>query len=70
MTISPCLHDCVSCHLLPAALAPSLAFIGLPWRVVPFPMFELQAKLCARWVSTLTNTTFPLTARLSVISVG
>lgn len=34
-------------HIFPP-LAPSLAFIGLPWKVVPFPQFELQAKLVAR----------------------
>jgi hypothetical protein len=37
-----------SCCPCRAGLAPGLAFIGLPWRVVPFPMFELQARLCAR----------------------
>lgn len=31
-------------------LGPSLSFVGLPWKVVPFPQFELQAKLIARWV--------------------
>eukprot|EP00882_Tetradesmus_deserticola_P012132 GHRQ01012855.1.p1 GENE.GHRQ01012855.1~~GHRQ01012855.1.p1 ORF type:complete len:166 (+),score=39.86 GHRQ01012855.1:60-500(+) len=37
---------------LPAAgYGPGLSFIGLPWRVVPFPMFELQSKLCARLLS-------------------
>jgi hypothetical protein len=34
---------------VPPAFGPTLTFIGLPWRVVPFPMFELQAKLAARW---------------------
>lgn len=38
-------------HMFPPGYAPGLAFIGLPWRVVPFPLFELQAKLCARLLS-------------------
>ena len=29
------------------AQRPELAFVGLPWSVVPFPMFEVQAKLLA-----------------------
>ena len=31
-------------HVFPPALAPSLSFIGLPWKVVPFPQFETQAR--------------------------
>ncbi len=31
---------------------PRLAFIGLPYRVVPFPQFEIQAKY---WTATLTG---------------
>lgn len=27
---------------------PTLAFIGLPWKVVPFPLMELQARYVAR----------------------
>ena len=42
-------------HVFPPA-APTLAFIGLPWKVVPFPMFELQA----RWVSHLLSMAVPL----------
>jgi hypothetical protein len=46
-------HSVASCALLlffclQSDHGPGLAFIGLPWRVVPFPMFELQSKLCAR----------------------
>jgi thioredoxin reductase len=26
---------------------PSLAFIGIPWKIVPFPLFEVQAKFVA-----------------------
>ncbi len=42
-------------HLMPPALAPGLSFIGLPWKVVPFPQFELQARLVARWVPCRTG---------------
>ena len=42
-------------HVFPPA-APTLAFIGLPWKVVPFPMFELQA----RWVARLLSGAVPL----------
>lgn len=28
--------------------APSLAFVGLPYKIVPFPQYELQATLYAR----------------------
>ncbi|GJP38334.1 hypothetical protein CLOM_g22787 [Closterium sp. NIES-68] len=38
-------------HILPPALAPSLSFIGLPWKVVPFPLCQLQA----RWVAQLLS---------------
>ena len=35
-------------HVFPPAAAPTLSFIGLPWKVVPFPQFELQARWIAR----------------------
>ncbi|KAF8055472.1 FMO GS-OX-like 3 [Scenedesmus sp. PABB004] len=38
-------------HMFAPGLGPGLAFIGLPWRVVPFPLFELQSNLCARLLS-------------------
>ncbi|KAJ7959883.1 Flavin-containing monooxygenase [Quillaja saponaria] len=34
-------------HVFPPALAPGLSFVGIPWKVVPFPMFELQSKWIA-----------------------
>ncbi|XP_031502628.1 flavin-containing monooxygenase FMO GS-OX-like 5 [Nymphaea colorata] len=34
-------------HVFPPSLAPSLSFIGIPWKVYPFPLFELQSK----WVA-------------------
>ncbi|ANM58707.1 flavin containing monooxygenase FMO GS-OX-like protein [Arabidopsis thaliana] len=36
-------------HVFPPALSPGLSFIGLPWQVIPFPMFELQSK----WVAAV-----------------
>ncbi|XVE57700.1 hypothetical protein DITRI_Ditri04bG0110500 [Diplodiscus trichospermus] len=34
-------------HVFPPALAPCLSFIGIPWKVVPFPLSEFQSK----WVA-------------------
>ncbi|KAK7309041.1 hypothetical protein RJT34_05463 [Clitoria ternatea] len=39
-------------HVFPPALAPWLSFVGLPWKVLPFPMFELQSKWIARILSS------------------
>lgn len=33
-------------HVFLPRLAPSLSLIGIPWKVVPFPLFQLQA----RWI--------------------
>ena len=38
-------------HVFPLSTAPTLAIIGLPWKVVPFPEFEVQAKWIARVLS-------------------
>ncbi|KAF6256908.1 hypothetical protein COO60DRAFT_1702105 [Scenedesmus sp. NREL 46B-D3] len=38
-------------HMFVPQIGPSLAFVGLPWKIVPFPQFELQAKLIARLLS-------------------
>ncbi|CBI31893.3 unnamed protein product, partial [Vitis vinifera] len=34
-------------HIFPPVLAPRLSFVGLPWMVLPFPMFEFQSKWIA-----------------------
>ncbi|XP_060674609.1 flavin-containing monooxygenase FMO GS-OX-like 4 isoform X1 [Ziziphus jujuba] len=34
-------------HVFPPELAPWLSFVGLAWKVAPFPMFELQSKWIA-----------------------
>lgn len=38
-------------HVFPVATAPTLSIIGIPWKVVPFPEFEVQAKWIARVLS-------------------
>ena len=38
-------------HIFPPDLAPSISFVGLPWKVVPFAQYELQAKWIARVLS-------------------
>ena len=43
-------------HVFPPALAPTLSFIGLPWKVVPFPQFQLQAQwvgACLKGIAAL-----------------
>ncbi|KAI6707332.1 hypothetical protein NL676_010294 [Syzygium grande] len=34
-------------HVFPPLLAPWLSFVGLPWKVAPFPQFEYQSKWIA-----------------------
>ncbi|KAL3738004.1 hypothetical protein ACJRO7_019523 [Eucalyptus globulus] len=34
-------------HVFPPHLSPWLSFVGLPWKVVPFPQFEYQS----RWIA-------------------
>ncbi|TMW96632.1 hypothetical protein EJD97_007073 [Solanum chilense] len=34
-------------HVFPPAFAPSLSFVGLPWKVIPFFLCELQSKWIA-----------------------
>jgi hypothetical protein len=38
-------------HMFPLGHSPWLSFIGLPWRVVPFPLMELQAVWLSRLLS-------------------
>ena len=66
-----CVHPLFEHVFVPRA--PSLAFIGLPWKVVPFPMFELQAKLVARVLSgaaTLPPRNAMERAALAALPVG
>ncbi|CAK9171132.1 unnamed protein product [Ilex paraguariensis] len=34
-------------HIFPPVLAPLLSFVGLPWKVAPFPLVEFQSKWIA-----------------------
>ncbi|XP_073287855.1 flavin-containing monooxygenase FMO GS-OX-like 4 [Primulina huaijiensis] len=43
-------------HIFPPALAPWISFVGLPWKVVPFPMFEYQCK----WLAGVLSGQIPL----------
>jgi hypothetical protein len=38
-------------HVFPPSLAPSLSFVGLPHKVLPFPLFQFQAKWIAMVLS-------------------
>uniref|UniRef100_A0A2C9WAI9 Flavin-containing monooxygenase n=1 Tax=Manihot esculenta TaxID=3983 RepID=A0A2C9WAI9_MANES len=38
-------------HVFPPVLAPFISFVGLPWKVVPFRMFELQSK----WIASVLS---------------
>nr|GEW72966.1 flavin-containing monooxygenase FMO GS-OX-like 4 [Tanacetum cinerariifolium] len=38
-------------HVFPPALAPWLSFVGVPWKVVPFPQFEFQSQWIAGTLS-------------------
>ncbi|KAL0312829.1 UNVERIFIED_CONTAM: Flavin-containing monooxygenase FMO GS-OX-like 4 [Sesamum radiatum] len=46
-------------HVFPPALAPWLSFIGLPWKVVPFPLFEFQSK----WIAGVLSGRIPLPSK-------
>ncbi|XP_071708349.1 flavin-containing monooxygenase FMO GS-OX-like 4 [Rutidosis leptorrhynchoides] len=34
-------------HIFPPSLSPSLSFVGLPWKIIPFPQFEYQCEWIA-----------------------
>ncbi|KAK9148066.1 hypothetical protein Scep_006823 [Stephania cephalantha] len=51
-------------HVLPPALAPSLSFIGLIWRVIPFPLLELQSK----WVAGVLSGRIALPSQEDMMS--
>nr|BAS32646.1 S-allyl-L-cysteine S-oxygenase [Allium sativum] len=38
-------------HVFPPLLAPSLSFVGIPWKIVPFPLCELQSK----WIAAVLS---------------
>ncbi|KAK6787113.1 hypothetical protein RDI58_015638 [Solanum bulbocastanum] len=45
-------------HIFPPAFAPSLSFVGMPWKLIPFPRCELQSK----WIAGV------LSGRISLLS--
>ncbi|CAN1333361.1 Flavin-containing monooxygenase FMO GS-OX-like 3 [Linum perenne] len=51
-------------HVFPPALAPGLSFVGLPWKSLIFPMFELQSK----WVSRVLSGRAPLPSPDEMVS--
>lgn len=46
-------------HVFPPALAPWLSFVGLPWKVAPFPLFELQSK----WIAGILSNRIALPSK-------
>ncbi|KAK9143192.1 hypothetical protein Syun_012592 [Stephania yunnanensis] len=51
-------------HVLPPTLAPWLSFIGLTWKVIPFPLCELQSK----WVAGVLSGRIPLPTQEDMMS--
>lgn len=50
-------------HVFFPRFAPSLSLIGIPWKVVPFPLFELQA----RWVGKCLSGEVELPSEKSMV---
>nr|ACU19731.1 unknown [Glycine max] len=46
-------------HVFPPALAPWLSFVGLPWKVAPFSLFELQSK----WIAGILSNRIALPSK-------
>ncbi|XP_057868666.2 flavin-containing monooxygenase FMO GS-OX-like 8 isoform X1 [Cryptomeria japonica] len=46
-------------HIFPPLLAPSLSFVGIPKKVIPFPFFELQSK----WIASILSRKVKLPSR-------
>ncbi|KAF9613974.1 hypothetical protein IFM89_014167 [Coptis chinensis] len=51
-------------HVFPPQLAPWLSFIGLPWKVIPFPLVELQSK----WVAGILSGRISLPSQEEMMS--
>ncbi|KAL6550199.1 hypothetical protein OROMI_020687 [Orobanche minor] len=51
-------------HIFPPTLAPWLSFVGLPWKVVPFPLFEFQSK----WIAGVLSGRIPLESTNEMMS--
>ncbi|KAL6642724.1 hypothetical protein ACP70R_020905 [Stipagrostis hirtigluma subsp. patula] len=50
-------------HVFPPEVAPQLSFIGVPWKVIPFPLFELQSK----WVAAVLSERIKLPSKDEMI---
>ncbi|XVE65042.1 hypothetical protein DITRI_Ditri07aG0150300 [Diplodiscus trichospermus] len=50
-------------HIFPPALAPCLAFVGIPWNVAPFPLFEFQSK----WVAGVLSDRITLPSQMEMM---
>lgn len=51
LSVGPAFVGSLYEHVFPPAVAPTLSFVGLPWKVVPFPLCELQSKWVAMALS-------------------
>ncbi|XP_051121504.1 flavin-containing monooxygenase FMO GS-OX-like 2 [Andrographis paniculata] len=51
-------------HIFPPTLAPSLSFIGVPWKIVPFPLYEFQCK----WIAGVLSGRIPLPSTMEMMS--
>ncbi|XVE65041.1 hypothetical protein DITRI_Ditri07aG0150200 [Diplodiscus trichospermus] len=50
-------------HIFPPAMAPFLAFVGIPWKVAPFPLFEFQSK----WVAGVLSNRITLPSQVEMM---
>lgn len=55
--VAPLYEHCINAN------APSMSFIGLPWKVVPFPMFELQS----RWIARMLAGVVPMPSKAEAL---
>ncbi|KAL0550360.1 hypothetical protein IC582_014868 [Cucumis melo] len=51
-------------HVFPPALAPGLSFVGLPFKVVPFPLFELQSN----WIAGVLSNRIALPSKEEMLA--
>ncbi|XP_011650414.2 flavin-containing monooxygenase FMO GS-OX-like 3 [Cucumis sativus] len=51
-------------HVFPPALAPGLSFVGLPFKVIPFPLFELQSN----WVAGVLSKRIALPSKEEMLA--
>lgn len=51
-------------HVFPPSFAPWISFIGIPWKIAPFPFFEMQSK----WVAGILSQQISLPSQAEMIS--